>query len=146
MKTGDIVFFKTDKNSFWSKAISKITQSEWTHVAIALNDSTVLEADGFQKVHDNPIDTSRDFEIVDIGLKLTEEQMRRIVRHYYNANYDYLYLFSLFFKYLLSFLPVVEIKHSFTCVELVCEILQECGFYIQADTPKELYEKLKYNN
>lgn len=46
MQTGDVVFFKA-QNTRVSRWISRVTKSEYTHVGLALDDKTIIEANRF---------------------------------------------------------------------------------------------------
>lgn len=90
MELGDIVFFKG--KSFISRIIRMLTGSPYTHVAIAISNNTILEADRFIKVGLRPI---ADHEVYCIMryTGLTKEQQSTIfagATSYIGAKYDYL--------------------------------------------------------
>lgn len=91
MKPGDVVFYKG--TSFISKVICKLTKSPYSHVALAIDDKRIVEADLFIKTR---ITELKYENITIMRADLTEEQRRRVVdfaRYLVGRSYDYLSVF-----------------------------------------------------
>lgn len=135
MKAGDIVFVRG--TSLISKLVRLFDNGEFSHVAIAVSDSEVIETNWNMKSKIVKFHY-KDYEI--ITLNLTEVQRQRvpvIARSLEGKWYDYLQVISYIFKSRLN-----NPRHLI-CSELVYNILSEVG-YVNDDslldiTPNELY-------
>jgi len=128
MKLGDLVFFKG--KGFVSKVISLLTNSPYTHVAIAVSDTEILEADVFIKSRIRTLN-KEDVYCVMRYENLTEQQLNFIKNECYNSigiSYDYFQVFlwslRLIFKYKKG---VVNNANKEYCSELVDRIYYEAG-------------------
>lgn len=96
MQTGDIVFVRG--NSWLSDIIRWVDKGEFSHVAIAVSPTHVLEAQYNKKVNIVPLRYS-DFEIVPMHLNSYEKkQLEDYIPSLVGKWYDYLYAVGLFFK------------------------------------------------
>lgn len=134
MQAGDIIFVRG--NSLISKIIRHFDNGEFTHVAIALDDKHVVEADRFKRVSIAHLKYN-DYEIVSLPVDaffIAEKAFSSIGRRY-----DYVqivsYMFRKFFK-----TGVINDPSALICSELVAEVLdmQE----LLNSTPNELYTAL----
>ncbi|MFR7272437.1 hypothetical protein ACLVL5_06035 [Streptococcus pneumoniae] len=138
MKAGDIVFVRG--NSLVSRLVRLFDRGKFSHVAIAVSDSEVIESNWNMKSKVVPFHYD-DYEIV--TLELSVNQRRRIpivAKKYEGRMYDYLQVIAYIFKGRLN-----NPRHLI-CSELVYNILSEVG-YIHDDslrdiTPNELYTLL----
>lgn len=135
MKTGDIVFFKG--NSFISRIISKLTKSEYTHVAMAINGKDILEADRFIRVRIRPI---KDHEVYTIMryTDLTETERSTLFAgglSYVGAKYDYLSIVLWFFKLLFrsNRNTLVDNANSVYCSEMIDRLYKYAGIDLVPD-------------
>lgn len=138
MKAGDLIFVKGD--SIISKAIRLFDKGRFSHVAIAVSDTHVLETNWNMK--SRIVECSyTDFEVV--SLPLTEDQRIRIVveaKLLEGVPYDYIQILFLMFSSRLN-----NPRH-FICSELVYTVLKNVGYQIdnslRDSTPNELYGAL----
>ena len=126
MQTGDIIFFKASKGIL-SRAISALTNSPYTHVAIALDDKYVLEADRFMKSRIRPIRVDAEIHSVFRVPNLEQRQMEAmkiLIKNHEGYSYDYLQVFN-WFVYLLTGwdVPLSNRVNKLICSELVDYIL-----------------------
>ena len=148
MRAGDIVFI--NGGSPVSKIVRMIDGGPFSHVAVAVSGTHIIEAQYFTKVKISEM-KYKDFEVVDLGL--TDEQRDEIVHlaiEMIGRWYDYLqilwYFLSHFFK--MDAKKIWNSKNNLICSELVDYLLFQVG-YLENDiflgnvTPKELYYFLK---
>lgn len=138
MKAGDIIFVRG--NSLISKLVRLFDNGRFSHVAIAVSETQVIETNW--NMRSKIVDFHyKDYEIV--TLDLTESQRRHvpfIANKYTGRLYDYLQVISYIFNSRLN-----NPRHLI-CSELVYNILSEVG-YVKDDslrdaTPNELYTVL----
>lgn len=142
MQPGDIVFVRG--TSFISKLIMKYDKGNFSHVAIAVSDTHVLEAQSYTKSRIVPI-YFKDYEVIDLGL--TDEERQLVVDNsklLVGRSYDYLQILSILFKLKLNNV------NSLICSELVVLMLMELDivdmdeyFELINYTPNQLYNYLK---
>ena len=148
MKPGDVVFVEPE--TFIGKIISWF-DGRFAHVAIAVSDSEVLEANYFIDAKIRPLNYKK-IEVV--SLNLTDEQREKIplvARSLVGRRYDYLQLLWLFIKQLLGLRGLKNIFNTpsmLICSELVVVVLKEIGYISDYEdlsdiTPNELYRYLK---
>jgi len=138
MQPGDLVFVRG--NTFFSKLIKKVTGSDITHVALALTDKLIIEADGFKRIYIKKLDY-KNYEVVPMNFNIDKFDLYLVCQPYLNKKYDYLNVISLWLKHLLKgVFPVLNIKNRYTCVEFVVAVLKDLGFEINAQTPFELFK------
>jgi hypothetical protein len=148
MKPGDIVFVNGRTPISW--LIRVIDGGPYSHVAVAVSDTHIIEAKYLTKVRISYMDYE-DIEIIDLGLN--DKQRDQIVHssiRLVGRWYDYLqivwYFFDKLFK--LDSKGIWNSKNNLICSELVDYLLYEIG-YISNDiflgdvTPSELYNFLK---
>jgi len=136
MKAGDIVFVRG--NSIVSKVIRLFDKGRFSHVAIAVSDTHVLETNW--NMTSRIVEFSyTDFELV--RLELTDEQRRRvpaIAKSLEGRMYDYLQVLAFIFKSRLNN------PRYFICSELVYYVLSHIGYPmtegLEDATPNELYK------
>jgi hypothetical protein len=104
MQTGDILFFKGD--TLISKFISKVTRLPYTHVAIALSGSLILEADRFVNVRIRELEDDEIF-IVKRCNSLSDIDKKIMAHHGVfklsgTIKYDYFHVFHWLVRILLG--------------------------------------------
>ncbi|MGV4321324.1 YiiX/YebB-like N1pC/P60 family cysteine hydrolase [Bacillus mojavensis] len=125
---GDVLFFKK-KNSIISNLISKLTKSDFTHVALIIaydvnsNTATIIEANRLIRTRISRVAINKDNVIYSSGYK-SDEKIGKILRFAYKkvgTNYDYLQIFgllvSLIYKGKRS--PLFNSTNKFICSELI---------------------------
>jgi hypothetical protein len=145
MRAGDIVFVRG--NTLISRLIRFFDKGEFTHVAIAVSDTHVVEAQRFTPVRIAPMMTFEDYELV--SLDLTEEQRDKLIKLAFQATgqlYDYVQAFSYVFRRFLR-TGVWNNPNAVICSELVAKLLADVGYLepsaeIFDYTPNELWEVL----
>jgi len=152
MKAGDIVFINGNTPTSW--IVRKIDGGPYSHVAVAVSDTHILEAQYFTKARIAPM-KYKDFEVFDLGLT---DQQRDIIVHLgielVGRWYDYLQIIWYFLNSIFKLDPkkIWNSKNNLICSELVEELLFQVGFlekeeYLGNITPKELYDfLLKFEN
>jgi len=148
MKAGDIIFIRS--NSITSKIIRIIDGGPYSHVAVAVSNTHILESLYFTKVRITEMEYKH-FEVIDLGL--TKEQRDQIVHmgiELVGRWYDYLqvlwYFIDAFIK--LNSKKIWNSKNNLICSELVYILLHGVGYlpedtYFGNITPHELYYLLK---
>lgn len=138
MKAGDLIFVKGD--SIISKAIRLFDKGRFSHVAIAVSDTHVLETNW--NMRSRIVECSyTDFEVV--SLPLSEDQRIRVIveaKLLEGVPYDYIQILFLMFSSRLNN------PRYFICSELVYTVLKNVGYPIdnslRDSTPNELYGAL----
>ncbi|WP_353856790.1 hypothetical protein [Bacillus sp. Bos-x628] len=138
MQAGDIVFVRG--NSLVSRLVLLIDRGRFSHVAIAVSDSDVIETNWNMQSKVVPFHYD-DYEIVTIELKGNQRRRIPIVaKRYEGRMYDYLQVLAYIFKGRLN-----NPRHLI-CSELVYNILSEVGYIhdecLRDITPNELYTLL----
>jgi hypothetical protein len=149
MKAGDIVFVRG--NSIISKIVMLFDKGKFSHVAIAVSDTEILEADWYTRTRITGFHFD-DYEIV--SLDLSDEE-RELIPHasisVVGKHYDYLQIMWYVLKTMFS----IKGKNRFNspnnliCSEVIFYILSEIGrvdlaIGISPDvTPNELYKIFK---
>lgn len=157
MKQGDIVFLQG--KSFISKAVRFFDKGTFSHVAIAMSGTHILEADFDTRVSIVPFDKN-EFNIIEvIDLGLNKEERSRVVAmgsKMVGKKYDYMQIIW----YMISKLLRLKGKNrfnnpnSYICSELVFAVLEEAGILKELCikdgsrgidmTPNQLYDFIKY--
>jgi Permuted papain-like amidase enzyme, YaeF/YiiX, C92 family len=90
IQAGDILLYKSN-GSFIEDEISKITHSPYVHVAIAVGDGYIIEANGFIRTREIPVSEEPGYDVFRIP-GLTDEQRKQIVefaKSKLGTEYDY---------------------------------------------------------
>lgn len=152
---GDIMFFKKT-DTFISKTIAKMTNSEYTHVALIVaydelsNVATIIEADKFIKTRIRRLRLDENMHSVFSIDNLTCEEKDRIVKYSFellNTDYDYTLILNIFVSL------IIGGKRQFfnNANKLICSELIDIAYYkagverkgiypIGSVTPQELLE------
>jgi hypothetical protein len=140
MKAGDIVFVRG--NSLLSKLIRRYDGGQFSHAAIAVSETHVLEAQGFTRSRIVPF-YFKDYEIIDLQLT-NEERMLviRLVPFLVGRWYDYFQILG----YLLK--GNFNNPNHLICSEIIAIILYQIGKIedyseVKNVTPNQLHTLLK---
>lgn len=148
MQAGDVVFFRP--SGWLSRLVAKIDGGEFSHVAIAVSETHIAEAQYYTRSQITPL-YGRDVFIMDLGL--TEEQRHKLTHDAIAVTgkwYDFKLIVHYFITNALKMKPkaIWNSKNSLICSELVAGLLIEVN-YIQAEgltgkniSPRELFEHL----
>lgn len=157
MKQGDVVFLQG--KSFISKAVRFFDKGTFSHVAIAMSGTHILEADFDTRVSIVPFDKN-EFNVIEvIDLGLNKEERSRVVAmgtKMVGKKYDYMQIIW----YIISKMLRLKGKNKFNnpnnyiCSELVFAVLNEAGVLEELCvkggsrgvdmTPNQLYDFIKY--
>ena len=139
MKAGDIIFVRG--NTILSKCIRYFDKGEFSHVAIAVSDTHVLEAQYFTKSRITPMYFT-DYEIIDLGF--TDEERMDTIKigiELVGVWYDYFQAISYIFR------TGFNNPNHYICSEMIAILLDRLGkeqFQLETNiTPNQLYKKLK---
>lgn len=158
MKKGDIIFVQG--KGIISKIIRMFDRGKFSHVAIAVSESKIIEADVDTKVAIRPLsmDKYRLVEIVDLELtfKQREEVIRSALRMI-GTKYDYIQLLWYALRKIFGFKGRNRLNNPryVICSEMVFRVLNEAGILEDLGidesyedgidlTPNELYDLVKY--
>lgn len=136
IKTGDILFVRG--HSLISKGIRLFDEGEFTHVAVALSDTHILESQYYTKTRITPIYFD-DYEIV--RLDLPEEEVLKNSIQLVGKWYDYSQIIGYMIKHR------TNNPNKLICSELVATLLFRLKIVedyeaIKDLTPNELYQYL----
>jgi hypothetical protein len=146
MKSGDIVFVRG--NSLISWLIKLFDHGQFSHVAIAVSDNEVLEAEYNTKTRITPFYFT-DYEIVDLGL--STEQMKRVEElapKLVGYKYDFMEIISIFVRNVFDKkFRIWNSPQAYICSELVEFVLSDIGVIpkdkdLRNITPNELRKYL----
>lgn len=149
---GDVIF--VEGTGIVSKIIQKVTGGKWSHVAIFITDTLILEAEWNTKCRIIDIREtgylSKNHEIIHIPLKPKQLELLNVAIYpFLGARYDYWLIIKLFFSYIIGYKLRKSLPKKVVCSELVAHILLILGefsyddFGISTYSPIELYNLLK---
>jgi uncharacterized protein YycO len=152
ISAGDIIFVRNN-NWFTTNLITFFDKGRFSHVAIAVSDTHVVEAQWGTKVRIIPFYYGQDeYAVVDLGLTQEErEKVSDIALTMTGKWYDYPQLFGYAFKKILgkkNGRNIFNNPNNWICSELVYYMLVSIGKIKQEDTlndltPNQLYNFLK---
>lgn len=121
LQTGDLLFVRGD--DFISDSIEVISGSAYSHVAIIVDDKTVIEAQGFRKVGFQPIEKYRGRgDVLTFKDGLTHDQRQKILdfaESKIGSRYSYPLILWKAMQYLLKIMWVYKAKPD----EFICSTL-----------------------
>ncbi|MFC9727554.1 MULTISPECIES: YiiX/YebB-like N1pC/P60 family cysteine hydrolase [Bacillus cereus group] len=157
MRQGDIVFLQG--KSLISKAVRFFDKGTFSHVAIAMSETHILEADFDTRVSIVPLDKKQYniIEVIDLGLN--QEERSRVVdmgTKVIGKKYDYMQIIWYILDKLLGLKGKNRLNNpnNYICSELVFVVLEEAGILEELTlksgsrgidmTPNQLYDFIKY--
>jgi uncharacterized protein YycO len=96
---GDVIFYRPRGIIGW--VISKLSRSPYSHVSLAIDSDTIIEADRFVKSRFADLHYDKEIHHVYRLRDITEEQRQKIVEvasTFTGVDYDYSKIFSLFLR------------------------------------------------
>jgi hypothetical protein len=143
MQAGDILFIKG--KSFISNLIKEVDKGDFSHVAIAVSETEVFEAQFYTRARITKM-TYEDFEVIQLGIsKLEQEKIQAICQVLQGTWYDYLQVTSYIFKRLVKRVPYNS-PNNLICSEsisFILYVLDKIPSFNPDITPNELYKVLK---
>jgi ribosomal protein L21E len=142
MKAGDIVFIRG--NSFLSKIIKRFDKGDFTHVAIAVSDNEIFEAQYYMKTKINKMHYE-DYDIVSLNLSNKDVEKIIIMCNILQGKwYDYTQAISYMFRYWFDS-HIKNDPNALICSEVLAILLYmiDKTEYLDTNvTPNELYRQL----
>lgn len=128
MRRFNLLFYKGD--GLISRVIQKVTKSEYSHVALVLDDFHLLETDWKYPVSIRHIMyVKSDYDVYEFDFNITPEQEIVLLRFIYNElnrKYDWKFLITRWFN--IMFKSKVKDDHlSYTCDDLIYEAFLQIG-------------------
>lgn len=154
MKAGDIIFVQGD--SFISKAIQYFDKGQFSHVAIAVSDTHIIEAQYMTDVCYREFPYHNNCVILDLGLDLKQrEAVAQLSFGLIGKRYDYFQLvwYVLRRVFHLKGRNPLNNPNNLICSELVYTVLEHTAILKELgiksphgidSTPNELYDLIKY--
>lgn len=136
MQAGDIVFVRGE--SVISKIVRMFDKGRYSHVALAVSSTHVVDADFKTKVQIRKF-SEEDFDVVDLRLP---EEKRDVVVHeaiqLVGANYDYLQILGYIFS------KELGTPKNYICSELIHVLMKKVGVHVgnRSIKPNELYREI----
>lgn len=145
MKAGDLVFVRS--RGLIPRIIRLFDKGKFNHVAIALSETEILEANWYTRVHIISISIHDDYVVVPLNLG-EKHNMEVFTSRFLGLRYDFKEIVSIWvrklfgFKYLGKFNTPKEV----ICSELAAYYLEDRGIAepgIELLAPNELYAYIK---
>jgi hypothetical protein len=144
MQAGDLIFVR--QTGIISDIIRAVDKGEFDHVAIAVDDKRILEAQYNTKVHiiDNPY---TDYEVVSLRLG-DKARVEEFAQLYLGKHYDFPEIIRIFFRIELgvNWLKKFNDDKAVVCSELTGDYLEYVGIAKKGEellAPNELYNSVK---
>lgn len=146
LKIGDI--FACHSETFISSTIRMITHSKYSHIAIVVSETELIEADGItNRIRYRNINYYKNKADVYTCNILTDKQRQNIVKFMQNSigeKYDYTLLIWLAVKYIFEILlPFIDNTTNKICSEIVNDAYDSVGCRLCVDrwpTPSQIAE------
>lgn len=140
MQTGDIVFFKGD--AWADDIIYKLTGSPYTHVAIAVNSTSILEVNRGIKVRVRSLGDREVYKVMRPKTPLTNDQRRGLLGNGLKlvgkVGYNYVDVVIWGLRLLTHWkIPFVDRVNSLYCSQLVDRLYLEIGIDLVPDNPTD---------
>ncbi|AIW03476.1 enoyl-CoA hydratase/carnithine racemase-like [Bacillus phage Moonbeam] len=149
IQPGDIIFYKPTGFIGW--AISKLTKSEYSHVALAVDEFHIIEADKFIKSRISDLSYVENIHRVYRVRDITKEQQFIVTTEaltMLGSSYDYSQVFGLFLRIILKRDNVsLNRANKYICSEIIDSSLFRARIprkdmkHLGDITPQELFDK-----
>lgn len=149
IRPGDIVFYRPTGLIGW--AISKITRSEYSHVALAIDAYNIIEADKFIKSRISNLYYIENIHSVYRLKDTTDQQRQQIVNNamtMLDVGYDYKQILGLYFRLVFhKEYSTFNQANKYICSEIVdnafiqAEVPRKDNKHLGDITPQELFDK-----
>ncbi|AFQ96518.1 hypothetical protein [Bacillus phage vB_BceM_Bc431v3] len=149
IQSADVIFYRP--KSFIGWVISKVTNSPYSHVALAIDSNTLIEANRFIKTRVVPIEYDNKITHIYRLDNVTQEERGRIVSialSYEGTDYDYAQIFEMFVRIVFRIKRTLfNNQQKLTCSEVVDNAFYKAGVkrkdqeFLYDITPEELLHK-----
>jgi len=149
IQSADVIFYRP--KSFIGWVISKVTNSPYSHVALAIDSNTLIEANRFIKTRVVPIEYDNKITHIYRLDNVTQEERDRIVSialSYEGTDYDYAQIFEMFVRIVFRIKRTLfNNQQKLTCSEVVDNAFYKAGVkrkdleFLYDITPEELLHK-----
>lgn len=152
LQTGDIILYKPE--TFVGDLICKMTKSPYSHVALVLEGSQILNANRFIKSNVIELEYNEDIHHIYRPKNIKEIHKESIIQRsykYIGKRYDYLQIIGLFLRVTFNWnIHSLNSLNKFICSEVIDKIYYESGVQRLDDkllfniTPFELLDKYEF--
>lgn len=149
IQSADVIFYRP--KSFIGWVISRATNSPYSHVALAIDSNTLIEANRFIKTRVVPIEYDKEITHIYRLDSLTKEEQDKIVSialSYEGTDYDYAQILEMFLRIVLNLKRTLfNNQKKLTCSEVVDSSFYKAGIkrkdteFLYDITPEELLQK-----
>ena len=149
IQAADVIFYRPKSIIGW--VISKVTNSPYSHVALAIDSNTLIEANRFIKTRVVPIEYDNKITHIYRLDNVTQEERDRIVSialSYEGTDYDYAQIFEMFVRIVFRIKRTLfNNQQKLTCSEVVDNAFYKAGVkrkdleFLYDITPEELLHK-----
>ncbi|RNF39548.1 hypothetical protein [Planococcus salinus] len=134
LKQFDIIFYKGE--SFISRVIQRVTNSEYSHVAFVLDALHLLQSDWRTPVSIHHLAYPYGhYDIYRLKISLTEREAESVfmfIRERLSAAYDWKLIFSRFFHIVIG-TPIFKSEDRYNCDELIVDAFRHVGINLIAE-------------
>jgi uncharacterized protein YycO len=127
LQIGDVVFVRN--SGLLSRTIRRVTDSEWSHVAIYLGEGKVIDTDAFRNVSIHDLSEFETFHVKRYE-GLTDQEVREIVSYMVerlNEPYDYWQILGFFLEAVFHYNNAWYMKDKYTCGSLIDRAFLSAG-------------------
>ena len=149
IQAADVIFYRP--TGFIGRVISYFTSSPYSHVALAIDANTIIEANRFIKTRVVPIEYDNKITHIYRLDNVTQEERDRIVSialSYEGTDYDYAQIFEMFVRIVFRIKRTLfNNQQKLTCSEVVDNAFYKAGVkrkdleFLYDITPEELLHK-----
>ncbi|AEW47204.1 hypothetical protein BCP78_0197 [Bacillus phage BCP78] len=149
LQAADVIFYRP--TGFIGRVISYFTKSPYSHVALAINANTIIEADRFTKTRIVPIEYDKNITHIYRLENLTQEEREKIVElatSLEGTDYDYAQILEMFVRIVFRIKRTLfNNQKKLTCSEVVDRSFYLAGVkrkdteFLYDVTPEELIHK-----
>jgi uncharacterized protein YycO len=149
IRPGDVIFYRPTGLVGW--AISKITRSKYSHVALAIDAYNIIEADKFIKSRISNLYYIEEVHSVYRLKGITDQQGQQIVNNamtMLGVGYDYKQILGLYFRLVFrKEYSTFNTANKYICSEIVdnsfiqAEVPRKDNEHLGDITPQELFDK-----
>lgn len=144
MQAGDLIFVRGQ--DIISDLIRVVDKGQFNHVAIAVNETDILEAQYNTKVHIIP-NPYNDFEVVALNLA-EKSKVEEFAQKYLGEDYDFAEIVRVWFKIEtgIKWFDKFNTTKEVICSELAGDYLEFVGIALKGEellAPNQLYRNIK---
>lgn len=149
LQAADVIFYRP--TGFIGRVISYFTKSPYSHVALAIDANTIIEADRFTKTRIVPIEYDKNITHIYRLENLTQEEREKIVElatSLEGTDYDYAQILEMFVRIVFRIKRTIfNNQKKLTCSEVVDRSFYLAGVkrkdmeFLYDVTPEELIHK-----